>query len=94
MEGDAIRSMTVSGRLEMTPDAGNEALAQALLACVPVDETHLVFLDPDARAIADRHAHRAHGREPDYRRSGHEPRSSLMSINRTYTRSLFHIVLL
>lgn len=92
VEGDAIRAMIVSGRLEMTPDAGEEALAQLwlryagalavaaaflsggfdvvvedviigrmlrdFLALAPVNELHLVFLDPDADAIADRHASR------------------------------------
>ncbi len=90
--GDAIRAMIVSGRLEMTPSAGEEAIAQPrlryagalavaatflsdgfdvvvedviigpvlrdFLALVPVNELHLIFLDPDAEAIADRHANR------------------------------------
>lgn len=86
--GDAIRSMVVSGRVEMSPDAGDEALGQLrlryagalavaavylragfdvvvedviigevltdFLAMVPVEEFHLVFLDPAVEAIADR----------------------------------------
>lgn len=92
VQGDAIRAMIVSGRLEMTPNAGEEAIAQLrlryagalavaavflkdgydvvvedviigpvlpdFLALVPASELHLIFLDPDARAIADRHANR------------------------------------
>jgi predicted kinase len=90
--GDAIRAMIVSGRLEMTPHAGEEAIAQLLLryagalavaavfmndgydvviedvivgpvlrdflALAPAVELHLIFLDPDAHAIADREASR------------------------------------
>ena len=86
--GDAIRAMVVSGRVEMSPDAGADALGQLVLrykgalavaavylaagfdvvvedviigpvlrdflALVPVDEFHLVFLDPATKAIGER----------------------------------------
>ena len=88
VSGDAIRAMVVSGRVEMSPDAGADALGQLVLryqgalavagvylaarfdvvvedvivgpllrdflALVPVEEFHLVFLDPAAKAIGER----------------------------------------
>ena len=90
--GDTIRSMVVTRRAGLSPDAGEEfrqlllryqsALAVAsvylragfhaivedviigpilseFLALVPVPEVHLVFLNPDARAVAERDRTRA-----------------------------------
>jgi chloramphenicol 3-O-phosphotransferase len=91
--GDTIREMVVSGRADMSPDAGPEQLRHLLLryagalavaevflhggfdvvvedvvigsvlpeflALVPVPGFHLVFLDPDAAAIAQREHERA-----------------------------------
>jgi len=90
--GDIIRTMIVSGRVDMRPDAGAEALRQLalryagalsvadvflgggfdvvvedviigpilreFLSLVPLPEFHLVFLDPDAAAIARRERER------------------------------------
>jgi predicted kinase len=90
--GDVIRAMVVSGRAEIGPDLGEEALRQLVLRyagaltvadvyleggfdvvvedvivgpvlrdfleLVPVDQFHLVFLDPDASAIERRERER------------------------------------
>ena len=90
--GDIIGAMIVSGRVDMRPDAGAEALRQLalryagalsvadvflgggfdvvvedviigpvlreFLSLVPLHEFHLVFLDPDAAAVAHRERHR------------------------------------
>jgi len=65
--GDAIRAMVVSGRLEMSPDAGADALGQLVLRYKGALAVAAVYLDAGFDVAGLVRTHRGADRGPDPR---------------------------